>query len=613
MPEVDEFGIPIKKSHLEVDDFGIPIKKKITGAGSGGGSGTSAIGLPSSQSFPVNGNNKPSAAPQILTPKGEKEYKDIQAKRSISPLERAMSAYNAAQGDSAMEDIQKQAENKLPDQVSAPGDRKGNRAGFVYNQLLRGIGSLASAVNESAIILGQSIPGAKQEGDLSLDYYRENVAPGTREALVESIGADVDAGRERKYQGEFVTSAIGGLAQSVPAIVAGPLRTPALFLQAYDGAIQSVEAADPQDKISEEAKTIYGIGVGSVVSALEKFGLDRIFKDASPAVARGVVNKAIKTAVEAEEKITGDALTRFLNAEVKDLTNQYSKVGAKAADSFLAEAGTGGAQEGATIGAENLLNKATGESVFDTSDITTWEGFAKTAERIGYAAAQEGVGGGILGTGVGVLSRQRDSKIKQQQTLISSIDEQIDNPETPEPVKEVLIQQKIKIQEKLDTELEKEQELQSKLTLEQVKQAQDLQDQVAKVEATIADPNVPEELKESLKEQLDNLNKEIKETIKPKKGVESAVQEQIATPMDVGELSQDGSGMGEGNQVQEPSGETLPQEVQGDQLQEEEIIQPTNEKETVPDFSPASKALSISLVAISRLAIKVSVSETLPS
>lgn len=70
MPDVDEFGIPIRKAstQVEVDEFGIPIKKKI-------GDTTSPItGIPSVTGFDPYANVIPDSAPAILTEQGRQAY-----------------------------------------------------------------------------------------------------------------------------------------------------------------------------------------------------------------------------------------------------------------------------------------------------------------------------------------------------------------------------------------------------------------------------------------------------------------------------------------------------------------------------------------------------------
>lgn len=447
-------------------------------------------------------------APQALTPEKQAEF--VKPIMELSNrLKGYQSAYDSVQGKGKSERINAAAKSQPEGEIKTPGERKGNRIGYVYNQILNGVGSLANAVNETAIVIGTSIPGAQQEGDFTVDDYRQNVAPYVRNYLTEAIGANVDEGRKQKYDQEFLTSAIGGLGYSAPAMLGGRFATPAMILQAVDSASKSITESDTENKISPEAKTIYSWSIGLALGKLEKIGFDRIFKSQTSSVATNLINKAIQSAADKGEKITGDYLTKFINTEVKDLAGKYSRVGLKALEGAVAEGVTGSAQEGVTIGGENIVNKLADDKIFDTQDLSKWSGIVDAVKRVGYAGAQEAVGGGLLGTVAAFTDGTRRTTANELRNSINTIDQQLDSEGLNPTTEEVLTQQRVKIQNQLDDVVDQELASQKDYTPEQKQRAVEINEQLDKIEQTLSDPAISEEVKATLTSEVDGLNKEL--------------------------------------------------------------------------------------------------------
>lgn len=519
--ELDEFGIPIKRKQVvaqETDEFGIPIKKKALSAPLRTPSQTSSIpsGANAFGGVPVNEFIGKEREQQVYNQLNQEE----EARTTMSNrLNKIQSAY---QGDKKqIQKAQSQPLNNNGKIVQGYDDdeRTGNRAGFLYNELLSGVGDIASGLGDVGSIVAGGInasPNIDVVGALDmLKSYRDNVAPEVRSFLKDKIGTEVDKVLENKYRDETFTGAVGGLARTLPAIaataVSGGAGTGALFLQSYDSALQSLDQSEAGRNLDDATKTIYATGIGVVSSALEKFGLDKIMKGETGLVSKLLTDRALKNAVkETGGKVTGDVFTKFLNKEVADLNGKFVQGGARVLDSYLTEYATGAAQEASTIAGENLLNSATGKPVFDTSKTDTWSGFLK---RVNQAGNAEGIGGGLLGT-AGLLGGFKRSEIKAKEQQLRDIEASLANENVSDVAKEVLVQNKIKLQSEMQQVADKTDEAFDKLDAKQKEQATGIVENSAKIEEALLDPNVTPEVKVALEEQLKTLDKELSE-IKP--------------------------------------------------------------------------------------------------
>lgn len=471
------------------------VKKKVSTPVSVGGVPLSGSGANPFQTPPS------SSVPSVLTATGEVEYAEqVSKKPAQTAIEKAIAAYSNSQGEEATNEILTHSNNAVTPTVDADKGHQGNYGGYLYNQFLNGTGSLANAVTDIVFSVGKHLPTGDtyvESGKLQKDY-REEGAEEVRGFLKENIGAEVDAGQERKYNDGFVSGAVGGLVNSGPAILAAGLTGGgSLFLQAYDGGLQSIEAQEGSELLDEDTKTIYAATVGAVVSQLEKYGLNKVIKGSG--ITNAIVKKIINSAKGSGGKVTGEVLEELIDKHLKGLANKYSKVGIKAFDGFMVEAGTGGTQDIATIGSENLLNEATGKSIFDTAEANTWKGFL---DRVAKAAGQEGVGGGLMSGGIGIVTTKRKAKVAASQDLLNQIDENLDNPELSETSKEVLVQKKIKIQDDLEKQNELELAQQAKYTPEEAEKVVAFNEQLDKLEIVLADPAVPDAVKADLQEEF---------------------------------------------------------------------------------------------------------------
>lgn len=547
-------GTVITKSEQDKDPFaefgGKPLKKKALAKPTTGGSASETGGLKTCNQLGFASGLQPEAfdfreapvpqqqpkVPQFTPILGRQQQvgltpqvgatggfmQDIQANQQgrYSPNQEAMSQklnkinqmYDKSQGRSATKEAQQATKTQGNLDVGIPtSEREGNRAEYVYNKLLNGVGELTSAFGDLAIQMSPLTPQAGKTANLS--NYRKETAGQIRDYLKNTVGADVDKGLEAKYDNEFLTSSIGGLANSIPAMALPPaLRTAGFVLQGYDMGLRSIDANDQKGELDDLTKTIYAAGVGTASGLLEKLGFEKLLGAATPSVATTLTNKALREVYEATNgKVTADALTRFLNTNIKDFAETYAKRGVRALEGFGIEAATGGAQEVANIGSEYLLNKATGKSVFDTKDMTSWDGFVDNLKRVAYAAAQEGVGGGIIR---GVLNPKARAAIETNEQTLDGINNELERTDLPDTVKEVLVKRKIELQGEIDSGIQEAERTYNKLNPAQQERVNELGEKVDAFNEAIQDPNVSEEVKKDLQQQSDAVQKEI-EQIKP--------------------------------------------------------------------------------------------------
>lgn len=414
-------------------------------------------------------------------------------------------------------------------------ERPAERSSYLYNKFLNGVGSLAAAFGDigATVMAGSPAQGYsynannqvkgqtaqdKEKQKQSLSEYRKTIAPQVRNYFRDNIGVEQDEGMEAKYDNEFITSSIGGLAESIPAmVVPAPLRGAAMILQGYDAGIRSLEAADVNGEIDDLTKTIYAAGYGTANGLLEKAGFDRIFKGGTSKLAETVINKSIKEAAEATgKKITGTELTHFINYNVKRLSDQFAKRGVQAVEGFVTEFGTGALQETANIASELLLNSTTGKPIFDTeSSFSSWDAFKTNMERIAIGGIQEGIGGGLMGAIIGGAGKAKD--VESRVERLESINDELENPNLALPTKELLVQNKIQIQNEITEVQAAAEKVIEAIPEDKLKIVNKLSDKIDSLSEVIADPNLTDEMIDDVKKQIEAVKTEINDKLKEPK------------------------------------------------------------------------------------------------
>lgn len=300
-------------------------------------------------------------------------------------------------------------ETKLPDNYVPFGT--GSRPAYWYNQFLKGVGQVGAGaqdlVNQLQANAVQNFPGIVKQiqdeqnvaktvfqetngKDALLQSQREDEISKVRNAPLETLGLPVSQDKQSKFDKEFWTSAVGGLSASAPTLLAMPFDYgTSMFLQAYDGGLESINNTKEGKSLPESTKTIFAATVGMAQAALMKVGIDKIFSGQS------AENIAISTLKKLMAKTDGPITADMYEAALKEATTGFkNKILNSGKDVLKAGAtgfGYGAGGELTQVLAELEVNKSTGKEVFDA------QSFGDVSGRILSAGLKAGVGGLMLG------------------------------------------------------------------------------------------------------------------------------------------------------------------------------------------------------------------------
>lgn len=454
-------------------------------------------------------------------------------------VSRAMTAYEAVNGKPVVNNA---VNSKMVRGLGDDEEADGTRAGYFYNKILEGFGQVGAGLGDFAVqtltkgfMDASGMPYQKETNEALQQYsdeavksYRENTAPTIRKYLKENIGANVDKRKESNFNNETFTGALGGLFSSAPAIgltiASGGVGTAAMGAQMFDNSIESINSTEEGRNLPESTKTLFAGGVSLVSTMLEKYSLNRILKAQSGIVSDFVTRQALRNASRATGgKVTGDVFTKFLNKEVLDLTNKYVVGGARALDAAVVEYATEFAQEGTSILGELAVNKSTGKSVFDTKALDSWDGFMENIKRANKSGVAGLIAGGFLG-GVSSLANINRSKVEQTQTLLTQIDQNLANENLSDSARQLLIENKFKLEGELEDYARKIDEKYDSLEEKQQDRVNEIVEEKAKLSEAVSDPEISPEVKSTLESQDELLDKELAE-IKPTEKPIAVVEE----------------------------------------------------------------------------------------
>lgn len=209
-------------------------------------------------------------------------------------------------------------------------------------------------------------------------------------------------------QENFWIGALAGLAESIPSLALGPARLASLFLLT-SGKLDEEMMNNPEFAgISENEKAIFKMPVAFIAATLENYGFRNVLD-------KGGLVANILTKVMRKMPKSGGSQTfkEFVDREVKDAATRGGLV---LGGATLAEAETGAAQEFSDIYSKKLYNLIKDKELFSTP-----KGATDIIGQIVYAAAQEAVGGLVLGTMPAVSAAVNENKfanLTQQQIQI---------------------------------------------------------------------------------------------------------------------------------------------------------------------------------------------------
>ena len=219
-----------------------------------------------------------------------------------------------------------------------------------------------------------------------------------REDLLEEVaGKSITEQYAAVQQENFWIGALAGLAESIPSIAAGPARLASLFLLT-SGKLDEEMMKNPEFAgISENEKAIFKMPVAFIAAQLENFGIRNVFD-------KGGLVANILTRVLNRMPKGGSARTfkEFVDQEVKSAA---ARGGLVLGGATLAEAETGALQEVNDIFSKKLYNQIKDKELFSTP-----KGFTEIIGQVAYSAAQEAVGGLVLGTMPAVSAAVNENK-----------------------------------------------------------------------------------------------------------------------------------------------------------------------------------------------------------
>jgi hypothetical protein len=198
-------------------------------------------------------------------------------------------------------------------------------------------------------------------------------------------------------QENFWIGALAGLAESIPSLALGPARLASLFLLT-SGKLDEEMMNNPEFAgISENEKAIFKMPVAFIAATLENYGFRNVLD-------KGGLVANILTKVMRKMPKSGGSQTfkEFVDREVKDAATRGGLV---LGGATLAEAETGAAQEFSDIYSKKLYNLIKDKELFSTP-----KGATDIIGQIVYAAAQEAVGGLVLGTMPAVSAAVNENK-----------------------------------------------------------------------------------------------------------------------------------------------------------------------------------------------------------
>jgi len=396
MPEVDEYGIPIKKTSTPVDEYGIPIRAKEV------------------------------VAEKEVTPKNEEKFGPLPARPSMGRM---------AEIFREMPTFEKQQETiRVPLKYGQAAARDRTETGKLFattwNNFVGGAESLLAgtiargagakpfggvyedmakqAITGKAKTMGETIKefqeAPKKQAAIEKEAYKkiEELTGAIKSDYVtpEEAGSisEIDFINKSFSENAKALIASGGrLAFDIPVgVVTGGTS---YYLQSYGESVRDYDrmVEKGQFEANPLAREFYGNTVGLVSAALEKFAIDKIFgtgpalKNIQRKAIANVFGKISKSATPLSAKIT----EKLVEAEIRALSANIKSKGAKTVYSSAVEGGTEGLQTAMTEGAKIITNKIQGQEVYDEKEIV---------DNIGKNIFNASVAGGIYGVPMGAVA-----------------------------------------------------------------------------------------------------------------------------------------------------------------------------------------------------------------
>jgi GNAT superfamily N-acetyltransferase len=276
-----------------------------------------------------------------------------------------------------------------------------NGIGGAVSGLLRTLGTAQSFGNPA---METAMKAAIKRGDFNKP----------RELLQATIGAESTSKEyiEDVKQKSFLGGAVLGVAESLPAMLAGPASLPALMSQGADVVYQEIDKNPDAQDMPEWKKALFATTIGAVAGYLENLGFSNAIGQ------KGLLNGLVaKFFARGATNVSGKAFNEFVDQEVKSL---IAKGVLRTTAGGLAEAETGVLQEISDVGLKEVFNAIEGNKTFETP-----ESAGQFALQVLEAGASEAVGGIIMNS-VGAVSKgyqenKFDNLLDEQVSLLNQI------------------------------------------------------------------------------------------------------------------------------------------------------------------------------------------------
>jgi hypothetical protein len=383
MPEVDEYGIPIKKTSTPVDEYGIPIRtkevvveKEVFGP------------LPAKTTI---AQELPSFQQQQEQVRAPLKYGQAAARDRTETGKLLATTWNNFVGG---------AESLLAGTIARSAGAK--PFGGVYEDMAK------QAITGKSKTMGETIKefqeAPKKQAAIEKEAYKkiEELTGAIKSDYVtpEEAGiiSEIDFTNKSFSENAKALIASGGrLAFDIPVGIA--TGGTSYYLQSYGESVRDYDRMVEKGQLEANplAREFYGNTVGLVSAALEKFAIDKIF-GAGPAL-KNIQRKAIANVFGKISKsatpLSAKATEKLVEAEIRALSANIKSRGAKTVYSAAVEGGTEGLQTAMTEGAKIITNKIQGQEVYDEKEIV---------DNIGKNIFNASVAGGIYGVPMGAVA-----------------------------------------------------------------------------------------------------------------------------------------------------------------------------------------------------------------
>lgn len=289
--------------------------------------------------------------------------------------------------------------------IAAEKSKDGSTIGALRNSLVDGYTRALEGTTEIVFsvmaAINPEMAGADNREQALVNARQAAKDMGTKEVL-NTILKDPETTQEYvdrlKRKSIFHEGALGAV-ESIYGM-ATPMMT-GLGAQVYNA---TLEELDTVEGLTEAEKATYGALVSTVNLALERVGLSKVIKG-TPAVTSKIASKVLNKAIKEAPDKTADAIEAAIARELTAFERGLATGGQRFANSFLAEAETGGLQELSEIGLQEVTNAYKGQEIFQTPD-----NLDQYINQVSRAAAAEGVGGLLFGAIPSVAAAVREGR-----------------------------------------------------------------------------------------------------------------------------------------------------------------------------------------------------------